>query len=59
MLDRREKTFLSLLLAIPGIPALAILAALVWEQGTAEPSYPYSGFCPDSPSFNNSLNPTD
>lgn len=59
MLDRREKTFLSILLAIPGIPAVAITAALVWEQGTAEPAYPYSGFCPDSPTYNNSLNPTD
>lgn len=59
MLDFREKIICSVLLAIPGLPLLALVAALVWEQGSAEPHWLHSGFCPDSPAAENSLPPSD
>ena len=58
MLDFREKIICSVLLAIPGLPLLALVAALVWEQGSAEPHWLHSGFRPDSPAAANTLPPT-
>lgn len=59
MLDLREKIICTVVLAIPGLPLLALAAALVWEQGSAEPRWQHSGFCPDSPTAENSLPPSD
>ncbi|MBQ8377454.1 MAG: hypothetical protein IJX33_10450 [Akkermansia sp.] len=59
MLSLREKIICTGVLAIPGLPLLALAAALVWEQGSAEPRWQHSGFCPDSPTAENSLPPSD
>ena len=59
MLDFREKIICSVLLAIPGLPLLALVAALVWEQGSTDPHWLHSGFCPDCPTAENSLPPSD
>lgn len=60
MLDLRERIICTMLLAIPGLPLLALLAALIWEQGSAEPRWLHSGFHPDSPTHTeNTLPPSD
>ena len=60
MLDLRERIICAVLLGVPGLPLLALLAALIWEQGSAEPRRLHSGFCPDSPTHaENSLPPVE
>lgn len=58
MLSLRERIICTVLLGIPGLPLLALVAALVWEQGSAEPHWLHSGFRPDSPAAENTLPPT-
>ena len=58
MLSLRERIICTVLLGIPGLPLLALLAALIWEQGSAESHWLHSGFHPDSPAAENTLPPT-
>ncbi len=40
---------LAMAAAAVGIPALIYAGAVMYDNATRDDSYPYSGFCPDSP----------
>ncbi len=47
-----QKILLCLTVAFGSLPlgyGLYCVGACIYEQATSESSYPYSGFCPDSP----------